>query len=127
MAGARQGQPARVRAPQRGARPRFGLPRCFLSVGEAVGWLGLGRAGGPRAAVGRRMGLGWRLRPSGYPDCCVPSLFLYGGWVGEDTAIRGLGWRLGRLTGISAGGHLAAPWLMTVAGDGPPGAPLTVP
>jgi hypothetical protein len=48
MAGARQGQPARVRAPQRGASARFGLPRRFFAVagGGGSGWLrgGMGRA-----------------------------------------------------------------------------------
>ena len=32
IAGARQGQPARVRAPQRGASARLGLPRRFGEV-----------------------------------------------------------------------------------------------
>ena len=58
MAGARQGQPARVRAPQRGASARFGLPRGFLAVvdgdaearcgwasGWSVGFLGSGAQG----------------------------------------------------------------------------------
>ena len=37
IAGARQGQPARVRAPQRGASARLGLPRRFFVVAGA-GW-----------------------------------------------------------------------------------------
>jgi hypothetical protein len=36
LAGARQGQPARVRAPQRGASPRLGLPRRF-GAGSGTG------------------------------------------------------------------------------------------
>ena len=57
--GARQGHPARVRAPQRGASARLGLPREVGAVG------------------GAEVGLGWALELMGLVPGDVLSLFLY--------------------------------------------------
>src|SRR5208282_2184533 len=53
IAGARQGQPERVRAPQRAARARVGLPRGILAGGGAAAGVSgeAGVAAGERADI----------------------------------------------------------------------------
>lgn len=82
MAGARHGQPARVRAPQRGASARLGLPRRFFTpagveTGSGRFCLGLNRTG---------------FAPLDMEElilAIVHDMFLYAVRLGEATAICG--------------------------------------